>query len=141
MSGKKTMALIAAIAMTVHSTAGAAAAPAAAAVPVAFDPWAVLAVLSGQTSAAAFCGSSRAVMASAAATQGVRPGGCVLPVVDAVPAPPIPAPPVPGVAVLPPPPVTGISPLLIGLGILATEVAVFFFVTRDRDHNPTNSPV
>ena len=99
------------------------------------DPWAVLSVMSGGASAVAVCGAAAAAAAAAQPTP-----GCVLPQVDvAAPPPvqsaapqPIPVPPVePAGAGL------GMSPLLIGLAVLAAGVGLYFAL---RHHGNGNSP-
>ncbi len=101
------------------------------------DPWAVLSVMSGGASAAAVCGAAAAAAAGAVA-QTPAPG-CVLPAVDAPPPvaqagppPPIPVPPVePASAGL-----GGISPLLLGLAVLAGALGLYLAL----HHNHGNSP-
>ena len=112
------------------STAAAAAPTIPAAQP---SPWAVLTVMSEGAPAAAICGAA----AAAAAAQ--APAGCVLPALDAPP-------PVPQAAPAPPAPVPpisapsaglglGISPLLLGLLVVAAGVGIYFAV-----HHHGNSP-
>jgi hypothetical protein len=99
------------------------------------DPWAVLSVMNGGASAAAVCGAAAAAAATAA--QGTA-AGCVLPAVDTPPAvaqagppPPIPVPPVePAGAGL------GVSPLLLGLAVLAGAVGLYLAL----HHSSGNSP-
>jgi hypothetical protein len=92
------------------------------------DPWAVLSAMSAGAPATAMCGAAAAAAATA------QPTGCVLPVVDAVPAAPPPAPP-------PPLPVAaaggGISPLMLGLIALAAGVGVILAL---HNHSHGNSP-
>jgi len=97
------------------------------------SPWALLTVMSEGAPAAALCGT--AVAAAAAQS----PNGCVLPALDAPP-------PVPQAAPAPPAPVPpiaspsaglglGISPLLLGLLVVAAGVGIYFAV-----HHHGNSP-
>ena len=74
------------------------------------DPWAVLTAMSGGAPAAAMCGSA----ATAASAQ--APGGCVLPVADAPPPPPVTEAPLASGG--------GINPLFLGLLAIAAGVAV-----------------
>jgi hypothetical protein len=101
------------------------------------DSWAVLSALSGGASAAAVCG------AAAAAAVAAQPApGCVLPQVDVAapvaqtaPQQPIPVPPVePAGAGL------GISPLLIGLAVLAAGVGLYFALRNNNNNHHGNSP-
>jgi len=117
----------------VFSSTGALAAAAPATTTQA-DPWAVLSVLSGGASAVAACGA-----ASFAAAAAQPAPGCVLPQVD-VAAPAAPPPP----AVVPAPAVGteggfGISPLLIGLAVIAAGVALYFILHK-KHHHHANSP-
>jgi hypothetical protein len=89
------------------------------------NPWGVLTAMSGGAPAAAMCG--------AAATAAQAPGGCVLPVTDAVPAaaPQAPAP-------LPPveaPAGGGISPLVLGLLAIAAGVGIYLAVHHTSHAN------
>jgi hypothetical protein len=94
------------------------------------SPWALLTVMSEGAPAAALCGT--AVAAAAAQS----PNGCVLPALDAPP-------PVPQAAPAPVPPISapsaglglGISPLLLGLLVVAAGVGIYFAV-----HHHGNSP-
>lgn len=101
------------------------------------DPWAALSALSGVAPAAALCGAA----ATAAAMQ--TGPGCVLPVVDAAPAPVVESAPPPPTPV---PPVEapggfGLSPLLLGLGALAVGALVYFLLIKNHHHhNPSVSP-
>jgi len=129
-SGRRLVGLLVAGSMVFSST-GALAATASSPVTQA-DPWAVLSAMSGGASAAAVCGA-----AAAAAAAAQPAAGCVLPQVDAVPvAPPppqaIPAPPVETEGGL------GISPLLIGLALVAAGVALYFILHKHHHH--ANSP-
>jgi hypothetical protein len=100
------------------------------------DPWAVLSVMSGGASAAAVCGA--AATAAAGAVAQAPASGCVLPAVDtpppvaqAGPPPPIPVPPVePAGSGL------GISPLLLGLAVLAGALGLYLAL----HHSSGNSP-
>jgi len=112
------------------STAAVAAPGASAAQP---SPWAVLTIMSEGAPAAALCGAA----AAAAATQSAT--GCVLPALDApTPVPQAVAPPPAAV-----PPISapsagfglGISPLLLGLLVVAAGVGIYFAV-----HHHGNSP-
>ena len=129
-NSRRVIGLLVAGSMVFSSTA----ALAAAASPPATqpDPWAVLSVMSGGASAVAACGA-----ASFAAAAAQPAPGCVLPQVDAVPVPPpppqaIPAPPVETEGGL------GISPLLIGLALVAAGVALYFILHKKHHH--ANSP-
>jgi hypothetical protein len=108
-----------------------AAAAATTAIDQQVNPWAALTAMSGGAPAAAMCGAA----ATAAALQG--PTGCVLPIMDAVPPPPVagPPPPVPVEAAVPS---AGISPLLLGL--LALAVFVGAAVALSGHHHHGNSP-
>ena len=92
------------------------------------NPWAVLSAMSGGAPAAAMCGAATA----AAAAQ--TPGGCVLPVMDAVPPPPAPVP--------PPAPLVaeaggaGISPILLGLLALAAVVGAAVALSGHHADSP-----
>ena len=97
------------------------------------SPWAVLTAMSEGAPAAALCGAAMTAGAAQA------PGGCVLPALDAPP-------PVPQAAPAPPAPVPpisapsaglglGISPLLLGLLVVAAGVGIYFAV-----HHHGNSP-
>ena len=130
-NSRRVIGLLVAGSMVFSSTAAlAAAAPPPATQP---DPWAVLSVMSGGASAIAACGA-----ASFAAAAAQPAPGCVLPQVDvAAPAPPppptaIPAPPVETEGGL------GISPLLIGLALIAAGVALYFILHKRHHH--ANSP-
>lgn len=120
--------------MLLSSTAGiAATTPAAAPQP---DPWAVLSVMSGGASAAAVCGAA-ATAAATAAAQGTATG-CVLPTVDTPPAvaqagppPPIPVPPVEPAGMG-----LGISPLLLGLAVLAGGVGLYLALHHSNGNSP-----
>lgn len=95
------------------------------------DPWAVLTAMSQGAPAAAMCGSAAAAAAAAAAQPA---GGCVLPVPDAVPPPPV--------ETVAPPLVAegvggGISPLFIALLAIAAGVGIFLAV---NDSGNANSP-
>ena len=107
-------------------------AAAASAIPSAgsISPWAALSAFGTQASGAALCASSVAA-ASAAQAAPARPG-CVLPVVDAVPPPVVTGP--PPVAALPPAVGggLGISPLLLGLGLL-TVIGLLALAHGDDD--------
>ena len=101
------------------------------------DAWAVLSALSGGASAAAVCG------AAAAAAVAAQPApGCVLPQIDVAapvaqtaPQQPIPVPPVePAGAGL------GISPLLIGLAVVAAGVGLYFALRNHNNNHHGNSP-
>ena len=107
--------------MLVSSTAAAA----ASSVPD-VSPWATLTVLTGGAPAAAVCGA-------AAGVAGAQPtGGCVLPAVDAAPAPVVNAP-------APPPPRPpqaagyGITPLLLGLVAIAAAIG-FYLAVHGHGH-------
>jgi len=94
------------------------------------DSWAVLAVMSGGAPAATICG------AAAVAAQGVAsPGGCVLPVADAVPVPVQAAPPPP----LPPEalvtPGAGIGPLALALIAIAAGVGILLAIHHNGSAN------
>jgi hypothetical protein len=129
-NSRRVIGLLVAGSMVFSSTAAlAAATPPPATQP---DPWAVLSVMSGGASAVAACGA-----ASFAAAAAQPAPGCVLPQVDvAAPAPPpptaIPAPPVETEGGL------GISPLLIGLALVAAGVALYFILHKKHHH--ANSP-
>jgi hypothetical protein len=117
-------ALIAGSLLFSSSAAMAAAAPAPRA-----DPWAVLTAMSGGAPAAAMCGSA----AAAATAQAL--GGCVLPVLDAAPAPVAPpAPPVEPVVASS----GGFSPILLGLLAVAAGVGVWLALRGNNNH--ANSP-
>jgi hypothetical protein len=101
------------------------------------DAWAALSALSGGASAAAVCG------AAAAAAVAAQPApGCVLPQIDVAapvaqtaPQQPIPVPPVePAGAGL------GISPLLIGLAVVAAGVGLYFALRNHNNNHHGNSP-
>ena len=96
------------------------------------NPWAVLTAMSSGAPAAVMCGA-----AATAASAQAPAGGCVLPVLDAVP-PPVPA--APAVAVIPVAASTGagISPLLLGL--LAIAAGVGIFAAASGGGNKANSP-
>jgi len=115
--------------MMLSSTAAFASAPA----PAQVDPWAVLTAMSGGAPAAAMCGSSAATATAATATAAAQaPGGCVLPVVDAVP--------VPVAEAVPPPEVVtggGISPLFFALAAIAVGAGIYLLVSG---HGHSNSP-
>ena len=103
------------------------------------SPWVAFSALGTQASGAALCGSSVAAAASAAQAAPAQPG-CVLPVVDAVPPPPV----VTGPPVAALPPVVGggglgISPLLLGLGLL-TVVGLLALAHGDDDEDDGQSP-
>jgi hypothetical protein len=96
------------------------------------SPWATLTFLAGGAPAAAVCG------ATLAATQPTT--GCVLPVVDAPPPPPVappgPLPPVVGLS-----PGYGITPLLAGLLAIVGGIGLFLLVKGHGNHgNQANSP-
>jgi hypothetical protein len=97
------------------------------------NPWGVLTAMSGGAPAAALCGTAVAATATQA------PGGCVLPVMDAAPAPAPAAPAAPPVvpAVEPVPGGGGISPLVFGLLALAAAVGIYLAV-HHKGH--ANSP-
>ena len=103
---------------------------AASAAPRTIDPLVALSAFGTAESQAAVCaaGSAAAAAGAAVAAQGAQPG-CVLPVVDAAPAPMVEAPPPPIVE-----PVVGggigVLPLLLALAALA---AVAILVLRDDD--------
>jgi hypothetical protein len=93
------------------------------------DPWAVLTAMSGGAPAAAMCGSA----AAAATAQAL--GGCVLPVLDAAPAPVAPpAPPVEPVVASS----GGFNPILLGLLAVAAGVGVWLALRGNNNH--ANSP-
>jgi hypothetical protein len=112
------------------SSAGAAATTS---IPVQQDnPWAVLSAMSAGAPAAAVCGAAVAAAAAQA------PTGCVLPALDAAPAAaPVAPAPVPPVAA--PSGGLGISPLLLGLLVVAAGVGIYFAV-HHHHHNEANSP-
>lgn len=93
------------------------------------NPWAALTAMSGGAPAAALCGAA----ATTAAMQ--APTGCVLPVMDAAPPPPVSAAPVP-VPVEAVAPSAGVSPLI--LGILAIALVVGAAIALSGHHG--NSP-
>jgi hypothetical protein len=112
---------------------------AAAAAPRSIDPLVALSVFGTSESRAAVCaaGAAQAAAAAGAAVAQAAAGpGCVLPVVDAIAAPPVLSePPVaPGVAVAPAAVGGGIGalPLLLGLAAIAAIAAV---VLKHNDKN------
>jgi hypothetical protein len=126
---KPVVALVVAGSMFVSSTAAVASAPSSA--PRQIEPWAALSILSAGAPAAALCG--------AAAAAGQAPGaGCVLPAVDAAPAPVVEAGPPPPTPIPPVEPVgegLGISPLYLALGALAAGALIYFLVIKKKHHN------
>jgi hypothetical protein len=120
-------------AVVVSMTASPALATAAAA-PAAINPMIALSIFGSQASAAALCGSGAASAAGAAVTAQAPAGGCVLPLVDAPPPPPIvEAPP------FVPAPVSGgfgISPILLGLAGIAILAALIASQDDDDDDSP-----
>ncbi len=122
--------LMAAGGILVTSTGAAAAGSATVAQQI--SPWATLTVLAGGAPAAAVCG------AAVAATAAQPTAGCVLPAMDAPPAPVASAaPPVPVEPIAAPG--FGVSPLLIGLVAIAAATALYFSV-KDHNNGRANSP-
>jgi len=111
--------------LMLSSTAAIASAPARAAQ---VDPWAVLTAMSSGAPAAAMCGTA------AAATSAQAPGGCVLPVMDAAPPPPVQT-----AEVVPLAPVEagggGFNPLILALLAIAAGVGIFLAVNDSGDAN------
>ena len=102
------------------------------------SPWAALSALGTQASATALCGTTISAAAATAQAAPAQPG-CVLPLVDAPP-PVVTTP--PPVAV--PPAVAsgsglGISPLLLGLGIL-TVIGLLALAHGDDDEDSVSPP-
>ena len=102
---------------------------ASAAAPRSVDPLVALSVLGTSKSYAAICAVGAAQAASAAATaatvQGVAPGGCVLPVVDAAPPPVVAeASPAPLIAAAPVATAGSVFPLLLGLAAVVVAAVV-----------------
>ncbi len=102
---------------------------ASAAAPRSVDPLVALSVLGTSESYAAICAVGAAQAASAAATaatvQGVAPGGCVLPVVDAAPPPVVAeASPAPLIAAAPVATAGSVFPLLLGLAAVVVAAVV-----------------
>ena len=130
-NSRRVVGLLVAGSMVFSSTSAlASAAPAPTMQP---DPWAVLSVMSGGASAVAACGA-----ASFAAAAAQPAAGCVLPQVDVA----APAPPPPPTAIPAPPVETeggfGISPILLGLAVIAAGVALYFILRKHHHH--ANSP-
>jgi hypothetical protein len=103
------------------------------------SPWATLSAFGTQASRDAACSAGTAAAAGAAAAAQAGGSGCVLPVTDAAPPPPV-APEVP----LPPPPVEtggiGISPLVLALGALALAGLIYNVAKGDDDEGSPLSP-
>jgi hypothetical protein len=101
------------------------------------NPMIALSIFGSQASAAAICGSAAAAAAGAAVTAQAPAGGCVLPLVDAPPPPPIvEAPP------FVPAPVSGgfgISPILLGLAGIAILAALI--ASQDDDDDDGSPPI
>ena len=106
-----------------------AAGAATAAVDQQLNPWGVLSAMSGGAPAAAMCGAA----ATAAAAQG--PTGCVLPIMDAAPPPPVQAPP-PPVPVEAAVPSAGVSPLILGILALALVVGAAIALSGHHGNSP-----
>src|SRR5882757_597889 len=128
---KPVVALVVAGSMFVSSTAAIASAPAPA--PQQIEPWAALSILSAGAPAAALCGAAATVAQAPAA-------GCVLPAVDAAPAPVVEAGPPPPTPIPPVEPASeglglGVSPLILALGAIAVGAAVYFLLIKKKHHN------
>lgn len=94
------------------------------------NPWAALAVLSAGAPATTICGTAAATAAQAG-------GGCVLPIMDAVPPPPPAAAPVPVAAAGPG---VGLNPLALGLLALVAGFGFYFAVRGGGSNNNGNTP-
>lgn len=104
------------------------------------DPFAVLSVMSGTSSAAALCGAAAAAVDGTTAATQAPVSGCVLPQMDVTPAaagngPPAPIPPVSGTVAG-----TGISPLYLALLAIAGGVGLYL-VVHGAGHNHNQVPI
>lgn len=116
------------------SSTGAIAATGAAPQPV--NPLATISIFASPAAATALCGNNAAVAAAGAAAAQAPAAGCVLPVVD-----PAPLPPVSQVAPLPPPPPApgiGLLPILLGV---AGIVALALLIASQDDDTDDDVPV
>jgi hypothetical protein len=104
------------------------------------NPWAALAIMSGTAPVAALCNGATPVDPSIPPPPGVT-NGCIMPVTDVAPVPPVqqagPPQPVPVPPVEPAGAGLGIDPLLLALAAVALGAGIFFLV---RNKNNSNSP-
>ena len=123
--------LSAAVAALVMCSSPALASASVVTAPRAISPMVALSIFGSQASAAALCGSSATIAATAQAPA----GGCVLPVLDTPPPLPVvePAPFVPA-------PVAtsgfGLAPILLGLAGIAILAALIISQDNDNDNGP-----
>ena len=92
------------------------------------SPWATLSAFGTQASRDAACSAGTAAAAGAAAAAQAGGSGCVLPVTDAAPPPPVET---GGI---------GISPLVLALGALALAGLIYIVAKGDDDEGSPLSP-
>jgi 2-oxoglutarate dehydrogenase E2 component (dihydrolipoamide succinyltransferase) len=100
------------------------------------SPWVALSALGSTNSGAALCAGAAAAAANSSAQAGVP--GCVLPLVDAAPAP-VAAAPAPVAAPIAPVAAArgiGFLPILLGLATLAAGIALLAGSGKDNPINP-----
>ena len=135
--GRTASALVLSCALCFSSTAAAAASRPA---PQSISPLATISIFGSPAAATALCGNSTAAAAAGAVAAQAPAPGCVLPVVDPAPLPPVSeaAPP------LPPPPAPagiGLLPILLGVaGIIGLALLIASQGDDDDDGVPVSAP-
>ena len=125
---------LAALALCTSSTGAIAASAQYATNQSSIMPLVALSALGSDASRAALCGASAVAAAGAAAAAQGAAQGCVLPVVDAVPPPPlVEAPPPPMAPYVEPVAGPAFSPLLLALAGIAAAVLAYYLLKDDDD--------